>query len=136
MLLRGAYYEGWHLAATPTRERHLADFVDNMASQLPQDTTINPAEAMRRLPSSSGGSPRSGGAAKPPASTGSQERQARSQLEKHHFMVTLATTLDAACSRREFDDFILVAPRRSLGELRGLLSKRVQGASARSSPRI
>jgi len=42
-------------------------------------------------------------------------------------MVTLATTLDAACSRREFDDLILVAPRRSLGELRGLLSKRVQG---------
>ena len=29
--------------------------------------------------------------------------------------------------RREFDELILVAPRRSLGELRGLLSKRVQG---------
>ena len=47
MLLRGAYYEGWHLAATPTRERHLADFVDHVASQLPQNTTINPAEAAR-----------------------------------------------------------------------------------------
>ena len=49
------------------------------------------------------------------------------KLEKHRFMATLATTLDTACSRREFDDLVLVAPRRSLGELRGLLSKRVQG---------
>lgn len=49
------------------------------------------------------------------------------KLEKHRFMATLATTLDAACGRREFDDLVLVAPRRSLGELRGLLSKRVQG---------
>ena len=48
------------------------------------------------------------------------------KLEKHRFMATLATTLDAACGRREFDDLVLVAPRRSLGELRGLLSKRVQ----------
>ncbi len=49
------------------------------------------------------------------------------KLEKHRFMATLATTLDAACSRREFDDLVLVAPRRRLSELRGLLSKRVQG---------
>jgi protein required for attachment to host cells len=49
------------------------------------------------------------------------------KLEKHRFMATLAATLDEACGRREFDDLILVAPRRSLGELRGLLSKRVQG---------
>jgi protein required for attachment to host cells len=48
------------------------------------------------------------------------------KLEKHRFMATLATALDPACSRREFDDLVLVAPRRSLGELRGLLSKRVQ----------
>lgn len=47
MLLRGAYYEGWHPAATPTRERHLADFIDQVAAQLPRDTTINPAEAAR-----------------------------------------------------------------------------------------
>ena len=57
------------------------------------------------------------------------------KLEKHRFMATLATTLDTACSRREFDDLVLVAPRRSLGELRGLLSKRVQGGSARKLPR-
>jgi uncharacterized protein (DUF2267 family) len=47
MLLRGAYYEGWHPSATPTRERHLADFIDHIAAQLPRETTINPAEAAR-----------------------------------------------------------------------------------------
>jgi protein required for attachment to host cells len=50
------------------------------------------------------------------------------KLEKHRFMATLAEELDEACERRSFDDLILVAPRRSLGELRGLLSKRVQGS--------
>lgn len=48
------------------------------------------------------------------------------KLEKHRFMATVAAALDKACSRHAFDDLILVAPRRSLGELRGLLSKRVQ----------
>ena len=48
------------------------------------------------------------------------------KLEKHRFMAKVASTLDEACERREFDDLIIVAPRRSLGELRELLSKRVQ----------
>ncbi|WP_421999342.1 host attachment protein [Reyranella sp.] len=48
------------------------------------------------------------------------------KLEKHRFMEVLADALDEACGRRAFDDLILVAPRRSLGELRSLLSKRVQ----------
>ena len=47
MLLRGAYYEGWHPAGTPTRERRLADFIDHVAEQLPPKTTINPGEAAR-----------------------------------------------------------------------------------------
>lgn len=41
-------------------------------------------------------------------------------------MATLAGALDDACGQRAFDDLILVASRRSQGELRGLLSKRVQ----------
>lgn len=49
------------------------------------------------------------------------------KLEKHRFTALLAQALDAACGRREFDQLVLVAPRRSLGELRTLLSKRVQG---------
>ena len=47
MLLRGAYYEGWHPVGTPTRERHLADFIDHVGAQLPRETTINPGEAAR-----------------------------------------------------------------------------------------
>jgi protein required for attachment to host cells len=48
------------------------------------------------------------------------------KLEKHRFSVALAEALDGACGRREFDQLILVAPRRSLGELRGLMTARVQ----------
>lgn len=48
------------------------------------------------------------------------------KLEKHRFSAVLAETLDGACGRREFDRVILVAPRRSLGELRGLMTARVQ----------
>lgn len=47
------------------------------------------------------------------------------KLEKHRFMATLADALEEACGHGAFDDLILVVPRRSLGELRGLLSKRV-----------
>ena len=47
------------------------------------------------------------------------------KLEKHRFMATLAGVLEEACGRGMFDALILVVPRRSLGELRGLLSKQV-----------
>jgi uncharacterized protein (DUF2267 family) len=47
MLLRGAYYEGWRPATTPTRERHLEDFVDHVAAGLPRNDRTNPAEAAR-----------------------------------------------------------------------------------------
>jgi len=47
MLLRGAYYEAWHPAATPTRERHLEDFIDHVVAALPRDSQINPADAAR-----------------------------------------------------------------------------------------
>jgi protein required for attachment to host cells len=57
------------------------------------------------------------------------------KLEKHRFMAKVASTLDEACERREFDDLIIVAPRRSLGELRGLLSKRVQGRVRHEVPK-
>ena len=48
------------------------------------------------------------------------------KLEKHRFTALLADALDAACERQEFDQLVLVAPRRSLGELRTLISKRVR----------
>jgi protein required for attachment to host cells len=48
------------------------------------------------------------------------------KLEKHRFIAALADILDSACLKQEFDDLVLVLPRRSLGELRSLLPKRVQ----------
>jgi uncharacterized protein (DUF2267 family) len=47
MLLRGAYYEDWRPAATPTRERHLEDFIDHVAAYMPLDNRTDPAEAGR-----------------------------------------------------------------------------------------
>ena len=47
MLLRGAYYEGWHPASTPTRERHLGDFIAHVQAELPTGSVVNPAEAAR-----------------------------------------------------------------------------------------
>lgn len=35
MLVRGLYYEGWRLAAVPSKERHLQDFLDHLARALP-----------------------------------------------------------------------------------------------------
>ena len=57
------------------------------------------------------------------------------KLEKHRFTALLAEALDAASGRREFDQLILVAPRRSLGELRALMSKRVQGSVRQEIPK-
>jgi protein required for attachment to host cells len=48
------------------------------------------------------------------------------KLEKHKFTAALAQVLEDACNRREFDRLVLVAPRRSLGELHTLLSPQVQ----------
>jgi protein required for attachment to host cells len=48
------------------------------------------------------------------------------KLEKHNFTAALAQVLDEACSRHEYDRFVLVAPPRSLGELHGLLSPQVK----------
>ncbi|MFN4014794.1 MAG: host attachment protein [Reyranella sp.] len=47
------------------------------------------------------------------------------KLEKHAFMAVVAGVLEDARRRGAFDHLILVAPRRSLGELRGLLAKPV-----------
>jgi len=48
------------------------------------------------------------------------------KIEKHRFAAELAKALEQAMERKEFDQLVLVAPHRSLGELRGLLSARVQ----------
>ncbi|HEY7644973.1 MAG TPA: DUF2267 domain-containing protein [Hyphomicrobiales bacterium] len=33
MLLRGLYYEGWHMAGTPTKTHHLAEFLDEIEDE-------------------------------------------------------------------------------------------------------
>jgi uncharacterized protein (DUF2267 family) len=47
MLLRGAYYEGWRPARTPTRERHLDEVLDHVASELPYQDDVDPEDAAR-----------------------------------------------------------------------------------------
>ena len=40
-LVRGIYYEGWHAAGTPTKERHLEDFIEHVLSGLPKKYPID-----------------------------------------------------------------------------------------------
>ncbi len=49
-------------------------------------------------------------------------------MQKHDFTARLAAVLDKACGEGQFDRLVLVAPPRSLGELRSLLSARVKKA--------
>jgi protein required for attachment to host cells len=48
------------------------------------------------------------------------------KMEKHKFTAAVAKVLDEACEARAFDQLVLVAPRRSIGEFRTLLPERVQ----------
>jgi protein required for attachment to host cells len=48
--------------------------------------------------------------------------------EKHKFSAELAEFLEHARRKRQFEALVLVAPRRSLGELRGLLSEGVRAS--------
>ncbi|WP_428675427.1 host attachment protein [Reyranella sp.] len=50
------------------------------------------------------------------------------KMQKHDFTARLAAVLDKACGEGQFDRLVLVAPPRSLGELRSLLSARVKKA--------
>jgi uncharacterized protein (DUF2267 family) len=46
MLLRGLYYEGWHMAGTPTHERHREAFLDRVRLELPMDIEIDVRDAV------------------------------------------------------------------------------------------
>lgn len=41
ILVRGIYYESWHAAGTPTRERHVDEFVEHVGSELPQQFPVD-----------------------------------------------------------------------------------------------
>ncbi len=47
ILVRGFYYENWHAAGTPTRERHLEEFAEHVASELSGDFPVDPLTAAR-----------------------------------------------------------------------------------------
>jgi uncharacterized protein (DUF2267 family) len=47
LLVRGAYYEGWHITGTPTKERHLEAFLDHVRGQLPTGFEDDPEDVAR-----------------------------------------------------------------------------------------
>jgi uncharacterized protein (DUF2267 family) len=47
MLVRGFYYEGWHPAGTPTKERTKEDFLAHIAAAFRDDPSINAEEVAR-----------------------------------------------------------------------------------------
>ena len=47
ILVRGVFYENWHVAGTPTRERHLEDFSDHVALELSEDFPVDALTAAR-----------------------------------------------------------------------------------------
>ncbi|MGD9885136.1 DUF2267 domain-containing protein [Reyranella sp.] len=42
MLVRGLYYEGWHMAGKPTKDRTVQEFADHVAQQLPPRYPMDP----------------------------------------------------------------------------------------------
>jgi uncharacterized protein (DUF2267 family) len=42
MLVRGLYYEGWHMAGKPTKDRSAQEFADHVLKQLPPQFPMDP----------------------------------------------------------------------------------------------
>jgi uncharacterized protein (DUF2267 family) len=49
ILLRGVYYEGWHVAGTPTKVRHKEDFLDYVSGDVFRGLGIEPEQAVRAV---------------------------------------------------------------------------------------
>lgn len=47
MLVRGFYYEDWHMAGTPTRERHKEEFLAHVATAFRNDPEVDPERVAR-----------------------------------------------------------------------------------------
>lgn len=47
MLVRGFYYEDWHMAGTPTRERHKEEFLADIARTFRNDPEVDPERVAR-----------------------------------------------------------------------------------------
>lgn len=48
-VIRGVYYENWHLAGKPTKERHLEPFLDHVAREIPQSMDLDAENAARAV---------------------------------------------------------------------------------------
>ena len=42
MIVRGLYYEGWHMAGKPTKDRSIQEFADHVLEQLPPGFPMDP----------------------------------------------------------------------------------------------
>lgn len=47
LLIRGIYYEGWHLAGKPTTDRSVQEFADHVLQELPPKFPMDPLTASR-----------------------------------------------------------------------------------------
>jgi uncharacterized protein (DUF2267 family) len=47
MLVRGIYYEGWHLAGKPTGDKSVQDFADHVLAELPPQFPMDPLTVTR-----------------------------------------------------------------------------------------
>ena len=49
MLVRGIYFEGWHPAGTPVRERHKEDFLAHIAEAFRATPEVDPEQVVRTV---------------------------------------------------------------------------------------
>lgn len=49
MLIRGLYYEGWHMAGTPTKERHKKQFLDHVSWTFPAAADVDSEKVARAV---------------------------------------------------------------------------------------
>ena len=47
MLVRGFYYEGWHMAGKPTKDRSVQEFASHVQAGLPPQFPVDPLTAAR-----------------------------------------------------------------------------------------
>ena len=54
MVIRGLYFEGWHMAGAPTKERHMQQFLDHAGWDIPKGWFSRPRKRRARCSISSG----------------------------------------------------------------------------------
>ncbi len=47
MLIRGFYYEGWHMAGKPTKDRHVEEFAEHVLKELPPQFPLDALSVSR-----------------------------------------------------------------------------------------